>query len=152
MAARKRDRDKVFDNNYNTGNLDDFSTEEIVLNEKYKKTFLNQEYNSDVDHRIKKLSAELYKYVEGSPFEKILTNKKLIKRAVPEVLEYILPFLDEYTTYTFAERFFVICDLLNDVKETVIYENLPVDYKDTALKEIKDYSKLKKREDSTRLF
>lgn len=151
MTERKRDQDKVFDNNYNTGNLDNFSTEEIVLSETYRRTFLKQEYDSDTNHRLKELSEELYTFIKKSVFEKILDDKKLVKRAVPEILEYLLPFLDKKTSFTFAEKFYVICDLLN-IKENIIYENLPVEYQDIALREIKEYSKLEKRTDSTRLF
>lgn len=151
MEDRKRDQDKVFDNNYNTGNLNDFSTENIILNESYRTTFLKQEYDSDTDHRLKELSKELYNYIEKSIFEKILDNKKLIKRAVPEILEYLLPYLDEKTMYTFAEKFYVICSLLN-IKESIIYENLPIEYRDIALKEIQEYSKLLDKKDSMRLF
>lgn len=149
--TQHRQTDKVFDNSYNTGDLDNFSTEPIVLNENYKRTFLKQEYDSDTMHRLTILSEELYSFIQGSRFEPVLSNIKILKNIIPEILEYILPFLEEKTDYSFAEKFYVVCELI-DVKESLIYNQLPTSYKDQALKEINEYSNVENKQKNNRLF
>jgi hypothetical protein len=143
--------DKVFDNSYNTGELENISTESITLSETYKRTFLREEYESDSVHRIKNLSHDLYEYMKGSKFEPLLDNVKIIKGIIPEILQFVLPFLKEQEQYSFAEKFYVLCELL-DVKEKLIYDELPTSFKDEALKEIGEYDNIQNKQDKRKLF
>ncbi len=148
--------DKIFDNSYNAGTIDTFYNEPIVLNEFYRKSYLYGEYNSDDNHRHQKMLEDLYDKIQESEYKDIFNDKgilkkKILKSSITELLEFLLPILDEHIDYSFAEKFSALCDIL-DIKESIIYEHLPISYKDLALDELSGYTKLENRQINTRLF
>ncbi len=151
-----RRQDKIFDNSYNAGTLDDIYDTPIVLNESYKKSYLFKEYNVDEDHRHTKLLDYLYDQLQDSEYKDMFNDagaskKRILKNSISELLSFILPLLDDKLEYTFAEKFKAISDVL-DIKDSTIWEHLPIAYKDIALQELSNYTQIKNRQQTTRLF
>lgn len=143
--GRKRG-DKVFDNSYNEGTLNNFNDNEIVIDEYYRKKYLDREFNMENNFRIDELSEIIYGIIKNSNFSYILKDKKIIKKIVPELLIFVLAKLEEKESkhFTLTEKFFVMCNVL-DLKENVVYDNLPEMYKNMALDEIKTYTNIKRK-------
>lgn len=145
-------KDKIFDNSFNEGTLNKVSDAQIQVDSFYKASYLQGEYDPEKFIQLEKLVEHVHKLIEDSEdFKGILKNKKIIKKLVPEILEYLLVELDKETQFTFTEKFYSICEIL-DIRESIIYEALPPYYKQVALKEISSYTSIKKHEDITRLF
>lgn len=145
-------KDKIFDNSFNEGTLDVASDAPIQIDGFYKANYLQGEYDPEKFMRLEKLIEYVHELIENNEdFSGILKNKKIIKRLVPNILEFLLEKLDEETEFSFTEKFFAICEIL-DIRESIIYESLPPYYKQVALKEISGYTSLKKQENTTRLF
>lgn len=144
MAKKKKKKgrkrgDKIFDNSYNTGALDNIDDSDIEIDPYYRKKYLDSEYNMETTYRLEELSDIVYNLVKDNDrFAFILQKKKIIKKIVSEVLQYLLEHLDELEDYKFSEKFFVICNVL-DLKAKVVYDNLPIMYRDIALDETMEY-------------
>jgi len=152
----KKKHDKIFDNSYNAGTLDEFYNTPIVLNESYRKSYLYNEYNSEDNHRHTQLLEYLYDEIQKSEYKDIFNDrgvlkKKILKRSINEMLNFLLPLLDVQEDYTFAEKFMAISNIL-DVKDSIIWEHLPISYKDKALEELSNYTQIKNKQKTTRLF
>lgn len=151
-----RKQDKIFDNSYNAGTLDDIYDTPIILNESYKKSYLFKEYNSEDDHRHSQLLDYLYEQLQNSEYKDVFNDagaskKRTLKNSISELLSFILPLLDDKLEYTFAEKFKAISDVL-DIKDSTIWEHLPIAYKDIALQELSNYTQIRNRQQTTRLF
>lgn len=135
MYGRKRN-DKIFDNSYNQGVTDEIYNEPILINTEYKNTYLINEFNSFNVYRLKEISEKMMTLLSVSEeFKPFLDNKsKNIRNRVKDVCEYLLNEFED-TDYTFAEKFYCLCEVLKE-KEDFIYTNLPFFYKDKAVKEI----------------
>ena len=144
MYGRKRG-DKIFDNKYNTGSLGKVSDEEIKIDSYYQKKYLDSEYNMENNYKLVDLTDKVYDLIEKNDrFSFILKEKKVIKKIVPDMLVYILTELEEYDEFRFSEKFFVICNVL-DIKETIVYDSLPIQYRDIAIQETMEYVDVVKR-------
>lgn len=145
-------KDKIFDNSFNEGTLNISSDAPIQIDGFYKANYLQGEYDPEKFMRLEKLIQYVHELIENNPdFSGILKNKKIIKRIVPNILEFLLENLNDETEFSFTEKFYAICEIL-DIRESIIYEALPSYYKQLALKEISGYTSIKKQENTTRLF
>jgi len=145
-------KDKIFGNSFNEGTLNTVSDAPIQIDSFYKVNYLEGEYEPEKFIRLEQLIKHVYDLIEGNPdFTGILKNKKIIKRMVPDILEFLLNELYEETEFSFTEKFYAICEIL-DIRESIIYEALPSYYKQIALTEISGYTSLKKQENTMRLF
>lgn len=141
--------DKVFDNAYNQGTLENINDSDIEIDAYYRKKYLESEYNMGSSYRLEDLSAIVYDLIKANErFAFILKDKKIIKKIVSEVLQYLLEELDGVEDYTFADKFFVICNVL-DLKGNVVYENLPIMYQDIALEETMNYMNVLNKSSNT---
>lgn len=145
-------KDKIFNNAFNEGTLKDVSDAPIKLDSFYKESYLQGEYAPEKFIQLEKLIKQVHDLIENNDdFKGILKNKKIIKRLIPDILEFLLDILDKESQFSFAEKFFAICEIL-DVRESIVYEALPPYYKQVALKEISNYTSIEKKENKTRLF
>lgn len=143
--------DKILNNSYNTGEMSDIVDGEIKLNVAYQRTYMTKEYDMEGTYRLDQLCEDLYAYVEDSKFKVIFDNRRIIKKIVPELLEYILPFLDKKDTFTFTEKFHAMTEVL-DIANNIIYTHLPEHYKDLAHKELEGYAPVHERQNDIKLF
>ena len=137
-----RKTDKIFGNSFNEGLIGNVNTDVIVIDEFYKRSMLNSEYDPDSSYMLDKLSDIVYGYIKESKYRFILRDKKIIKKIVPELLIFILEKFEDnedvVIDYTFPEMFMVLCMVL-DLKGNVVYDNLPTSFKDDANDSLKNY-------------
>lgn len=145
-----RKKDKVFDNNFNEGTLDNFNNQPIEIDMSYKNTYLHAENDMYNSHHLSELSEMVYSIIDKSEYSHILTQKKIVKKYIGGLLETIFDNL-KVEGYTFAEKFYVICEVI-DLKESVIFENLPVSYKEEAIQESAKYSSHIRDKEKYKLF
>lgn len=145
-----KNKDKIFDNNFNEGTLENFSTQAIEIDVSYKNTYLHAETDMYNSHHLSELSDKVYEIIENSEYAHILKNKKVIKKFIGGLLETIFENL-KVDGYTFAEKFYIICEVI-DIKESIIFENLPPIYKEEAIIESSKYSSLVRDKEKYKLF
>ena len=145
-------KDKIFWNSFNEGTLNIVSDTPIEIDRFYRANYLEGEYESEKHIRLENLIKKVHSLIENNDdFSGILKNKKIIKKLIPNILEFLLDELHNETDISFTEKFYAICEIL-DIRESIIYEALPPFYKQEALKEISKYTSIKKQEKFTKLF
>lgn len=147
----KLGNDKIFNNKYNTGEMDNFSTETIELDTKYKKTFLEEEYNSETVFRMNNLALKLVEVIENSNLAENYKSGKISKNDLSLYVDLLFPYIEEERTYSAGEKFLCLCEVL-DVKENVLFEILPISYRDMCIDEISTYRDIESKYQTVRLF
>lgn len=146
ISTRTFARDKIFDNDYNTGNLD---FEEFGNLPKvdvfYAETNLENCYDSYEYNRKLNLEKLVDSYFENTEFGKIFANKKKIpKQSMPQVFVSIREQFIK-SDYLGSEIFTCIADYFR-INYEVLYENIPSVYRAELVKELDEkYNILKKR-------
>jgi hypothetical protein len=141
----KPSHDKIFGNDYNTGNLD---FEEYTLpkvDSFYAEDNLRECYDSYEYNRKKVLEEKVDLFFLESEAGKVLGNKKkLPKQVLPQVYVAIR---EKFTgnDYTGSEIFIAIAEYFS-INYEVLYENIPSLYREELVRELDDkYGVLKKR-------
>ena len=137
--------DKIFANDYNTGNLD---FEEYTLpkvDSFYAETNLRDCYDAYEYNRKKELEAKVDEYFLASEPGQVLGNKKkLPKQVLPQVYVAIREKF-KGNDYTGSEIFICIAEYFS-INYEVLYENIPSLYREELVRELDDkYGVLKKR-------
>lgn len=145
-------RDKIFDNDYNTGNLDFEEYANIPkVDVFYEEENLKEYYDSFEYHRnleLQKLVDEFFKNTEyGKAFA---TKKKLPKQVLPTVF---VSMKEQFKgrDFTDTEIFTGIADYFG-INYEVLYENIPSVYRADLVKELDDKYGILKRKGVKRLF
>ena len=129
-------KDKIFDNDYNTGNLDfeEFSNLPKV-DAVYAEGNLQECYDSFSYSRNLDLEKLVDKYFNNTEFGKLLSNKKKIpKQLLPQVFVAIREqFVN--SDYTCSEIFISIAEYFG-VNFEVFYENIPSVHRAELVKEL----------------
>lgn len=138
--------DKIFNNDYNTGNMD---FEEYSNLPRVESSYAEQNLSDCYDFyeymRKRQLEILIDKYFKDSEFNKTLQNKKKIPK-------YIIPFLfvsikNKFETDEFScsEIFTSIADYFG-LNYEFLYENIPFIYREQLVRELDEkYGILKKR-------
>lgn len=139
-------RDKIFSNDYNTGNLDFEEYSNLPkVDSFYAEDNLKECYDSYEYNRKKDLEEKVDKFFVESEVGKMLGNKKkLPKQVLPQVYVTIR---EKFTTndYTGSEIFTTIADYFA-INYEVLYENIPSIYREELVRELDEkYGVLKKR-------
>lgn len=144
--------DKIFDNSYNQGTVEDMSNDPIVIDTEYKNTYLDAEYNMYDNYRIVELSNLMYDMLEKSEeFSFVIEPKnKNIKNKIPEISHFLLSAFND-TDYSFSEKFSCLCEVLN-VREDLVYIALPMIYKSMAIEEASRISSVIRNKQKYRIF
>lgn len=153
MYQKGRNRgDKIFDNSYNQGTIDDISNDPIIVDTEYKNTYLHNEYHSFDRFRLEVLSKEMYEMLKTSEEYAFLVERKNknIKNRLPEITHFLLSAFDE-TDYAFSEKFYALCDVLT-VGENIIYDSLPPVYKAMAVEEASKLSSIIRNKNRFQIF
>jgi hypothetical protein len=138
-------RDKIFNNDYNTGNLDfeEFSLPKVDTF--YSEKNLDDCYNSHDYEREKKLQEMVDKFFrESDLFEALEHKKKIPKQNIPLVFVAIKKRF-ESDEFTGSEIFSAIAEYFG-MNYEILYENIPSIYREQLVRELDDrYGILKKR-------
>lgn len=151
QEAPKFGRDKIFSNDYNTGNLDFEEYNLPKVESFYAESNLDDCYDSYEYHRKKVLEDRVDQYFKESEHGKILvTKKKLPKQVLPLVYVSIRErFIDN--DYLGSEIFIGIAEYFG-VNYEVLYENIPSIYREELVRELDDKYGMLKKKGVKRLF
>lgn len=152
MTFKKRNpNDKILDNSYNQGTIDDINNAPIEISTSYKNSYLHNEYNSQDSYRLTEMSDKMVELLSQSQeYSNYLDVEKNSKLNLTEVCYYLLSSFDD-TDYSFAEKFSCLCDVL-DIKDVEIFNSLPLYYKAIATTEAAEYSSVIRNQNRYRLF
>lgn len=141
----KLSHDKIFGNDYNTGNLDFEEYNLPKVDTFYAEDNLRECYDSYEYNRKKELEAKVDLYfIESEPGQVLGNKKKLPKQVLPQVYVAIR---EKFTNndYTGSEIFITIAEYFG-INYEVLYENIPSIYREELVRELDDkYGVLKKR-------
>jgi hypothetical protein len=141
----KLSHDKIFGNDYNTGNLDFEEYNLPKVDSFYAEDNLRECYDSYEYNRKKELEAKVDNFFLESDSGHLLVNKKkLPKQVLPQVYVTIR---EKFTgnDYTGSEIFIAIAEYFG-INYEVLYENIPSIYREELVRELDDrYGVLKKR-------
>ena len=139
------DRDKIFNNDYNTGNLDFEEFNIPQVESFYAEKNLEDCYNSHEYERDKNLHAKIDVYfIEGEFYELLKEKKKIPKQNIPLVFVSIREQF-KGNDYSDSEIFSAFAEYFS-MNYEILYENVPAIYREALVKELdQKYGILKKR-------
>ena len=148
----KASRDKIFENDYNTGNLDfEEYTNLPKVDNVYAEENLQECYDSYEYNRRSDLEVFVDEYFNNTQFGKIFAGKKkLPKQVLPQVFMAIR---DQFAEgdYSGSEIFTSIADYFG-INYEVLYENIPSVYRAELVKELDEKYGVLKKKGVKRLF
>lgn len=138
-------RDKIFNNDYNTGNLDFEEYDMPKVDTFYAAQNLDDCYDSHEYQRKKQLEELVDKYFKDCEYSKVLSMKKKMPKQ-------LLPLVFVAIREKFVENDFTGCEIFSTIADyfalnyEVLYENIPSIYREQLVRELDDkYDVLKKR-------
>jgi len=145
-------RDKIFNNDYNTGNLDfEEYTNLPQVDTFYAEANLRECYDAYEYSRSKKLEELVDEYFKNTEHGKIFINKKKIpKQSIPQVFVSIREQFTE-NDFTGSEIFTTIADYFG-INYEVLYENIPSVYRAELVKELDEKYHILKKKGVKKLF
>lgn len=145
-------KDKIFGNSYNTGNIDFEILGKIKVHDDYD--YFNPDFSDNSFETFGKdeLQQNLYELFEQSPyFEKYSKIKRVPKNDMVKIYYYFAEPLRKRDKYTLVEIFIEICGFMNLNFKEMFYLLLPLD-KQLIIKELDDTYDVLKRKKIKKLF
>lgn len=138
-------RDKIFNNDFNTGNLDFEEYNLPRVDDFYAEQNLSECYDSHEYIRKKNLEELVDTYFKESEYyETLSTKKKIPKQIIPLVFVAIRSEF-EGSEFTGSEIFSSIAEYFG-LNYEILYENIPSIYREQLVRELDDkYGVLQKR-------
>jgi hypothetical protein len=150
-SASSPSKDKIFGNDYNTGNLDFEEYNLPKVDSFYAEDNLRECYDSYEYNRKKVLEDRVDQYFTDSEIGKTVSSKKkLPKQVLPQVYVAIR---EKFTDrdYTGSEIFICIAEYFG-INYEVLYENIPSVYREELVREMDEKYGILKRKGVKRLF
>lgn len=143
--------DKIFGNDYNTGNLDYEEYNLPKVETFYAEDNLSDCYDSYEYNRKKDLEDLVDKYfTESEPGKALGNKKKLPKQVLPQVYVAIREKFNN-NDYTGSEIFMMIAEYFG-LNYEVLYENIPSVYREELVRELDEKYGMLKKKGLKRLF
>ena len=144
-------RDKIFNNDYNTGNLDFEEFDLPKVDSFYADSNLEDCYDAFEYARKKHLEELVDRYFsESQYYTEFLSKKKIPKQIIPLVFESIRGrFVG--IEYSGSEIFSTIAEYFG-LNYELLYENIPSIYREQLVRELDDKYHMLKRRGVKRLF
>ena len=145
-------RDKIFENDYNTGNLDfdEYkklpSVEILYADEHLRECYDSYEYTRNLN--LEKLIDE---YFKNTDYGKALSAKKKIPKQLQPIVFVSIREQFKSNEFTETEIFSAIADYFR-INYEVLYENIPSVYRAQLVRELDDKYGILKRKKLKRLF
>ena len=151
-TVSKLSHDKIFDNDYNTGNLDFEEYSNLPrVDSTYAEGNLRECYDSYEYNRNFELEGLIDTYFKNIEQGKIFANKKKIPKQMLPTLFVSIREQFKGSDYTSSEIFTAIADYFCINYET-LYENIPSVYRADLVKELDEKYGILKRKGLKRLF
>jgi len=152
VPAKTFSRDKIFDNDYNTGNLDFEEYSNLPrVDSSYAEDNLRDCYDSYEYTRKIDLEKTVDEYFKNTEHGKVFANKKKIPK---QILPHVFVAIREQfkgNDYTGSEIFSCIADYFG-LNYEVLYENIPSVYRAELVRELDEKYGILKRKGLKRLF
>ena len=148
---RRKPNDKIFDNNYNKGELEYEQFRPVEIDKSYSVARMD-EYNNSFDyHQSVRLQRKFHVLFRKSEWYSVFKKTKQIpKFEIMEAYSYFYKKLKNLTTSD-CDIFIVFSDYLS-LNYKVFYELLPYQYKANILKELDDKYNIGEIQKVGRLF
>ena len=138
--------DKIFNNRYNTGEIEYEVFGKIQVHEKFLPQDIFQEYVNN------KLQDELYEiFVTADFYEEYSKNKKVVRSDVARVYYYFDNNLENTKEISSIEMFIAIAEFMS-ISYEQLYEELAPVYKEVLLRELDEKYKIFSKRNIKRLF
>lgn len=138
--------DKIFNNRYNTGEIEYEVFGKIQVHEKFLPQDIFQEYVNN------KLQDELYEiFVTADFYEEYSKNKKVVRSDVARVYYYFDNNLENTKEISSIEKFIAIAEFMS-ISYEQLYEELAPVYKEVLLRELDEKYKIFSKRNIKRLF
>lgn len=138
--------DKIFNNRYNTGDIEYEPFKKIQVHEKFLPKDVTEEYGEQ------KMQEEIYNiFVASEYFEEYSKNKKFARSEVAKIFYYFNERIRFSKDIPAIEKFIAIAEFMSTPYE-VLYEELAPAYKELLLKELDDKYNVFARKNIKRLF
>jgi hypothetical protein len=138
--------DKIFNNRYNTGDLDFEQFGKIEINEIHRPSDAFEEYVAD------RIQQDLYKIFKSAEFyEEYSKNKKVPRTDIAKIYYFFDDRLASSEAISAIEKFINIAEFMS-LSYEVLYEELAPVYKERLLKELDSKYAIFKRKRIHRLF
>jgi hypothetical protein len=138
--------DKIFNNRYNTGEIDFEVFGPIKVHDKFIPRDVFEEFSDN------QMQEDLYEiFVLADFFEEYSKNKKVVKSDVAKVYYYFDEKLDKTKRMSAIEKFVAIAEFMSIPYEQ-LYEELAPVYKEAVLKELDLKYKIFAKRNIKRLF
>lgn len=138
--------DKIFNNRYNTGDIEYEVFGKIQVHEKFLPRDVFEEYANT------KLQDELYEiFVKAEFYEEYSKNKKVVRSDVSRVYYYFDDNLQNTKAISPIEKFISIAEFMSIPYEQ-LYEELAPSYKEALLRELDRKYKIFSKRKIKRLF
>ena len=138
--------DKIFNNRYNTGEIEYELFGKIQVHEKFLPQDIFQEYVNN------KLQDELYEiFVTADFYEEYSKNKKVVRSDVARVYYYFDNNLENTKEISSIEKFIAIAEFMS-ISYEQLYEELAPVYKEVLLRELDEKYKIFSKRNIKRLF
>jgi hypothetical protein len=138
--------DKIFNNRYNTGDIEYEVFKKIQIHDKFTPRDTLEEYSEQ------QMQEDLYDIFRNSQyFEEYSANKKFSRSEVAIIYYYFDERLPSTKDIPAVEKFIAIAEFMS-VPYEALYEELGPVYKEALLKELDNKYKIFKRKNIKRLF
>ena len=146
----EKKRDKIFDNDFNTGNISTENLPNIRVDFSYASGNLSEYYTADEYYEKTELTQLVYKSFKESQWGNLPLNKKFSKELMPFIFKDILKDIDG-KGYSATDMFICIAEFM-DVTYEKAYEAAPLRIKERIIKELDNKYHLLKKKNIKRLF
>jgi hypothetical protein len=144
-AAKKKKFDKIFNNDYNTGNLEFEEFGVPRVDQEYVDAYMESYVDSNTYHARMEVMEKIDTFFKDTDIGKIIGMKKKIPKQLLGKIYLVNKEAFNPGELTEVEYFITIADYFGMSYE-VLYENIPAIYREALVKELDDkYSILKKK-------
>jgi hypothetical protein len=138
--------DKIFNNRYNTGDVNYEVFGKIQVHEKFLPKDVFDEYTNN------SLQEDLYViFLEADFYEEYSKSKKVVRGDVSRIYYYFDDNLKASSDISSIEKFIAVADFMS-ISYDVLYEELAPVYKEALLRELDEKYKIFKKRGIKRLF
>jgi hypothetical protein len=138
--------DKIFNNRYNTGDIEYETFGAIKVHDKYVPRDTFEEYTDN------RLQEDLYEIFQASDFyEDYSKNKKVVRSDVARIYYYFDDNLKNSKGMAAVEKFVAVAEFMS-ISYDLLYEELAPTYKEALLKELDGKYDIFRKKNIKRLF
>jgi hypothetical protein len=142
--------DKIFYNDYNTGNIDTEVFTSVSIDQHYSDSFLGDCYNAEEYEEKKALQKILLASFEKSEWKNFPKEKKFPKDQISPLFQYLFSCIDK-NGHTNVDMFLSIAEFL-DISCDKLFDAASSDIKEYIINELNDKYKILSKRKISRLF